>query len=172
MNEPVQSIAFEAAFLQLGFRLGYYSRADIERWTDRQIEQADQPSMDLIELAILRGKHDWDVVVLLSRISSEIGPRVRTELTIGMVGKLFRTGKTSLEQSVRILFSLLHDDDYKSPQEEKTEIYCLDDAYDLAVKGYESLGEVRTRLLAFTDPYVAIVADKELAIVRSAAPPN
>jgi hypothetical protein len=162
VNTPFRDSASEAALLQCGYRLGYYSRKDIERWAEQQIEHTDEPSLDMIELAILRGKHDWDVVSLLSRLSSEIGPRARAELAIGVIGRLYRGGKASLESSVRVLFSLLHTNDYTFSRQEEGEIYCLDDGHDLAVIGtYGSIEDVKTLLVEFTEPYVTAVGEME-----------
>lgn len=168
MAKLIRDIGSESALLQCGFRVGYFSRQDIERWADEQIERADQPSMDLIELATLRGKHDWDVVSLLSRVSSEIGPGTRTELTIGLIGRLYRADRASLESSVRALFTLVLDGDRQLSVQERGEIYYLDDAYDLAMSGaYGSVKEVKSHFLAFTEPYAAIVGDWESLMLRS-----
>jgi hypothetical protein len=167
MNENTENAAFGAALLHCGFRLGYFSRQDIEHWADRQIEEQGQPSLELIELAILRGKHDMDVLALLSQASAALGPRLWIELTIGMVGRLYRAGGASLESSVRGLFSLVLDNrDNALTNEEMGTIYWLDDAYDLAVRGtYGTVEDVEKEFLTFTEPYLTIVRDAESHMV-------
>lgn len=148
--------------MQCGFYVGYFSRNDIEHWADKQIENTEKPSLDLIDLAILRGKHDWDVISLLFRVSSDIAPQVRTELTIGMIGKLYREDKLSLKSSVRTLLSMMLEDDDECWRQYQGDIYCLDDGYDLAVDGtYGTIKDVETHLLTFTEPFVAILAESE-----------
>jgi hypothetical protein len=83
-------------------------------------------------------------------------------LAIGVIGRLYRGGKASLESSVRVLFSLLHANDYTFSRQEEGEIYYLDDAFDLAVIGtYGSIEDVKTLLVEFTEPYVTAVGEME-----------
>lgn len=115
-----------------------------------------------------------DVLALLSRASADLGPRLWIELTIGMVGKLYRAGKASLESCVRGLFSLVLDNrDNALTNEEMGTIYWLDDAYDLAVRGtYGTVEDVKKEFLAFTEPYLTIVRNAEGHMIGSRIAPE
>jgi hypothetical protein len=167
MNENPENIAFGAALLHCGFRLGYFSRQDIEHWADRQIEEQGQPSLELIELAILRGKHDMDVLALLSQASADLGPRLWIELTIGVIRQLYRDGRASLEWSIRELYLLARErQDDVLTKAEMGAIYRLDDGYDLAVSHtYGTVKEVENHFLTFTEPYLTTVRDAESRMV-------
>ena len=50
MTLSATTIARQAAMLCSGYRVGYFTDADIERWAERQINALDEPPLPLIEV--------------------------------------------------------------------------------------------------------------------------
>lgn len=165
MNGLIWDTTTEAALLQYGFGVGYFSRADIEHWAERQIELVDVAAIDIIELAILRHKNDYDIMALLARIGKDVPSQSRARFALGGIGRAYRAGMVSLDVAIRTLFAMLHDGTFTVAERETRGVCDLDYAYDLAVEQvWGTLEEVKTQFLAFTEPYVAAVVEGETKI--------
>ena len=120
-------MAAEADVLLCGYDVGYFDKADIERWVERQIESVDEPSSSLIDLAMIRNTHPVDVMNLLRTFGSpDAAASIDTRL--GFIGLLFQSQRVSLHLAIRGLWSLNCDPNITN--EQRSAIFFLDDGYD------------------------------------------
>lgn len=126
------SVASEVDVLRVGYRLGCFTKSQIARWADQQIAATDEPSLTLIELSM---NQQLEPRALLKCFDSLGHPEAEcTVLTeIGLVGLAFRTNKLTAEMAVRSLWSLV--DRPGITEAQRSTIYWLDDACDLALEG-------------------------------------
>lgn len=149
-------LATEADLLRVGFIVGYFEKADIICWADRQIEACDDPPTDLLDLSVIRETHPIDVVNLLRSLGSPVLP-TSIDTHIGFLGLLYAEGAISTEHVIRWFYALVHEPGIT--QEKQDRIYYLDDGYDLALTGYGSMDDIERELGDFVAPYAHQLAD-------------
>jgi hypothetical protein len=154
MPEDLKTAA-EAKILRCGFSIGYFDKSVIERWAERQIAAYDEPSIELIDLAILRNTHPIDVMNPLTKVGQDLPDSESAAAQFGFIGLQFESGDLPLFNTVRWLFSLK--DQPEISESERLMLYWLDDAYDLALTGIDSLENVDSQLREFIAPYVVQV---------------
>jgi hypothetical protein len=165
-NEPSE-IAVQASILCSGYRVGYFTDADIEAWAVQQLDGYDKPPMTIFDLAMLRGMHPIDVMKLLRSLASELPPSLAVETQIGVLGVLFDAKRITLEKAIRGLFALVHDDGMTKDQQSM--IYWLDDGYDLAVAGtYGSISQVESEFRSFVEPHAYRLKALEITMFGTA----
>jgi len=148
----------EADLLRCGYDLGYFDKADITRWADRQIEACDSPPTELLDLSMIRDTHPIDVMNLLRTFGSpDSSTTIQTQ--IGFIGLLLAEGKISTQRAIRGLFALVHQPGIT--HEQASQIYHLDDGYDLAVAGtYGTIGGIERDLRQFVFAYASRLAEQ------------
>jgi hypothetical protein len=152
-NNREPSIADDADILRCGYNMGYFDKPDIERWADSQIAAIDTPADDLLNLSMIRETHPVDVLNSLKSLSAHTPPEQSVATQIGFIGLCYCEGKITLEAAVRALFGVREEIGVSS--EQKSAIYWLDDAYDLALAGYYGTrDEVEVELRRFVSPYM------------------
>jgi hypothetical protein len=139
----------------LGFEMGLYSRADVSAWVDRVVAQVEAVDGPLLELVTLRGKHDTEIVRLLSVLA---GTKTSAELArtrLGILYELFTSDRIDLGRTTAQVFRVgLDGFTNEGEHEEYNACIGLDDAYELADAGtYGTLQTVREEVLAFLKPY-------------------
>ena len=102
-------VAIEGSALLYGYSKEYFSKADIERWAERKIEQIDEPYTALLDLAMLRQVDPLDVMSLLRSLSSKQQPRDVLEMNIGFIGLLYLAGEISAETAISWLSPMIYD---------------------------------------------------------------
>jgi hypothetical protein len=153
MDELDDRLRIEADVLRCGYNAGYFNKADVERWAECKIAALDDPPADLIELATIQRTHPLDVIKLLTSLSSSMPASNSIGTQIGFIGLAFGLGKLSLRGACRGLYALAHFDGITS--EQQSEIYSLDDGYDLALCGtYGTMEDIEAQLLEFVRPFV------------------
>ena len=146
----------EADLLRCGYDLGYFDKADITRWADRQIEACDSPPTELLDLSMIRDTHPIDVMNLLRTFGSpDSSTTIQTQ--IGFIGLLLAEGKISTQRAIRRLFALVHESGVT--KEQASQIYLLDDDFDHAGQ-YITMDEVNRNLRAFVLPYATQLAER------------
>jgi len=158
-------MANEAAVLRCGYRAGYFTKADISRWADRQIEAIEQPGSELLDLSMIRHTHPLDVMHLLHSVGA-VAPADTTEMELGFIGLLREERRVSPEFAVRGLLTLVHEPGPTADQ--WSEIYRLEDACDCAIAGtYGSMTEVEQDLDSFVSPYARKLAERYPQLIPS-----
>lgn len=122
--------AIEADVLRLGFGIGYFTKADIARWADRQIAAVDAPSEELIDLSMNQHTDSYDLLKLLDAVSQKDAER-KIAAEIGFIGLLVASNRMTTGRAIRSLFALVHSDGVTD--EQRFRIYHLDDEYDHAL---------------------------------------
>jgi hypothetical protein len=145
--------AAEAKILRCGFSIGYFDTSDIERWAERKIAASEEPSIELIELAILCNTHPIDVMKLLTTVGQGLPDSDSVSAQIGFLGMQFENGSLSTNDVVRGLFGLK--DEPEISDAERSTLYWLDYAWDLTLTGHESIENVDSKLREFVQPYVS-----------------
>jgi len=150
--------ATEADVLRCGYDVGFFDKSDIARWADQQIAAIDAPSMALIDLSMNRQLHPLDVMKLL-RNFGQSNPSAIIEAQLGFIGLLLSTNRMSVELAIRGLWSLIHEPGVTD--EQQSQIYYLDDGYDLAIAGtYGTMADIDRDLRRFVTPYSQVLATK------------
>lgn len=164
MTLSATTIARQAAMLCSGYRVGYFTDADIERWAERQIDALDEPPLPLIELATLRGMYPIDVMNLLKSIGGTFSQETLIEAEIGFWGLLYDANKVPLERAIRSLFTMTHEERLTGQQ--RSTVYGLDDGYDLAVAGtYGTVAQVESEFRSFVCRYAEKLKAQEVEIL-------
>ena len=143
--------SLEADVLRSGFKLGFFGKPDIERWADRQIAAVDEPSLELIDLSMNQRVDPHDLLKLLEAVG-QTDARQKVETEIGFLGLLLSSRRITVEKAIRSLWSLVYAPGITD--EQQSQIYYLDDGYDLALAGtYGTITEIEVELRAFVTPY-------------------
>ena len=152
MNSIPDTMSTEAELLRCGFSAGYFDKADIARWADLWILALDEPCSELFDLSLNRRFNPIDLMNLLrSLVKPEHISTVQT--TIGFLGLLYGSQKISAQHAIRQLFLLVYEPEMN--KDERSQIYYLDDGYDLAAEGsYGTMSEIEHDLSQFVSPYV------------------
>jgi hypothetical protein len=159
------AMANEAEVLRCGYRTGYFTKADIARWADRQIEAIEEPRSELLDLSMIRQTHPLDVMKLLQSVGAG-GPADTIEMELGFIGLLREERRVSPELAVRGMLTLAHEPGTTADQ--CSEIYRLDDACDCAIAGtYGSINEVEQELDSFVSPYARKLAERYPQLIPS-----
>src|SRR6267378_438395 len=82
-------IITEAAILWAGFQQNCYTRKDIEHWADTKIEALDEPQLEILELAMTRGKSDDDLLSLLASVGARAVPDIAARSAIVFAGRQY-----------------------------------------------------------------------------------
>jgi hypothetical protein len=151
MLENLEAAA-EAIVLRCGFNIGCFDKNQIEKWAESQIAATVKPSIELIDLAILRNTHPVDVMKLLAVLGEGIPAAKTLAIQVGFIGVQFENGALTLVSAIRALFSLQYEPGISL--HEKNMLYWFDDAYDWALTGHESMANVESELRKFIEPYV------------------
>ncbi len=139
--------AVEADVLRIGFGIGYFTKADIARWADRQIAAVDAPSEGLIDLSMNQHIDPYDLLKLLDAVSQRDAER-KVAAEIGFIGLLVASNRMTTGRAMRSLFAIAHSDGITD--EQRSRIYHLDDDYDCALAGtYGTMAEVEHGLREF-----------------------
>lgn len=147
----------EADVLRCGYNVGFFDKSDVEAWADRQIEASTYPCTELLDLSMTRQTHPLDVMNLL-RSFGPPDPATTIQTQIGFIGLLLAKNKISTELAIRGLWSLVHEPG--TTHEQQSQIYCLDDGYDLAVAGtYGTMDDIERELHDFVSPYAEQLSD-------------
>lgn len=156
MNTLINARAIEADVLLCGYEAGFFSKSDISQWADRQIAAIANPSAELLDLSMIRHTYPIDVMNLLRSLGSP-DLNVRIQNQIGFIGLLYGEKKLTLQRAIGGLLSLVHQPDLT--QEQRSQIYYLDDGYDLAVAGaYGTLAQIERDFCNFVSPYLQRLA--------------
>lgn len=148
----------EADILRCGYNVGYFGKADIAKWADQQIEAFDSLPTELLDLSMIRDTHPIDVMNLLRAIRSPDSSRT-IETQIGFIGLQLNKGKIPTQLAIRGLFALVHEPGIT--QEQQSQIYYLDDGYDLAIAGtYGTMDDIERELRNFVFPYSNRLAEQ------------
>jgi len=152
------AMSIEADVLLCGYDVGFFDKTDIERWADHQIAIIDEPSTELLDLSMIRNTHPLDVMNTLRKLGSA-DPLTSVQTRIGFIGLLFDKNRIDTRLAIRGLWSLILESGITDAQ--KSQIYYLDDGYDLAVAGtYGSLDDVERELRDFVTPYADRLAEE------------
>jgi hypothetical protein len=151
MSHLPDSAVAEADLLLCGYEVGYFDKSDIAQWADRQIAAIANPSAELLDLSMIRHTYPIDVMNLLRSLGSP-DLNVRIQNQIGFIGLLYGEKKLTLQRAIGGLLSLVHQPGLT--QEQRSQIYYLDDGYDLAVAGaYGTLAQIERDFSNFVSPY-------------------
>lgn len=154
----------EADVLRCGYDVGYFDKADIARWADRQIAATDDPCTELLDLSMIRQTHPLDVMKLLRSLGA--ADSAATETQIGFIGLLYEKHQITTQLAIRRLFALIDEADTTADQQ--SQIYYLDDGYDLAVAGtYGTMNAIERGVSAFVTPYAERLAEQYPQIIPS-----
>jgi hypothetical protein len=155
----------EAEVLRCGYNVGFFDKSDIVKWADRQIEVTDNPSAALLDLSMIRQTHPLDVMKLL-RCFGPTEPANSIEIQIGFIGLLLAKQRITTHLAIRGLWSLIHETGITD--EQQSQIYFLDDGYDLAIAGtYFTLEGIDRDLREFVTPYAERLATQYPHLVPS-----
>ncbi|MGY8769527.1 MAG: hypothetical protein ACKVH8_13995 [Pirellulales bacterium] len=145
----MNNISAEANFLRCGYEMGFFEKEDIERWADSQILAVDVPSDTLIELALIREKLPADVIALLLKLGPEKPSKL---IEMGFIGLLLQLNRIDGPNAISRLYSLA--DEQELGGDIVSEIYHLDDGYDLAVdSSIGTVEEILGELEEFIEPF-------------------
>jgi hypothetical protein len=134
----------------VGFEMGLYSREDLATWVDAEVARRDRLPDPLLELTVLRCKHDVDIAALLRGLAGDVPGTDRATLELGTLRELVEDGHVPVRQAayqaLRIANAIGWD------------VYCeaigLVDLFDLAEAGtYGSVEDAEREFLAFLDRY-------------------
>jgi hypothetical protein len=168
MSVTGNMMSAEAGVLRCGYEAGYFQKADITRWADRYIAELPEPCIELLDLSMIRETPPSDVVKLLQALES-LTPSAIIEARIGFVGLLRNERALSTRAAVRGLFPLAREPGTTADQ--KSEIYSLDDAYDLATaRIYGTMEEVEKLLASLVGPYSRRLAEQYPDLIPSLGP--
>lgn len=142
------------AHLQIGLRLGTERVPDVIAWADRRIASTEEPSIELLELAMMTKASPMDVDGKVGELAGSYDP-------FAVLPAVLADAHSQLSQDAafgrilaRGLSSLYVDSGYDVP-ERFLEIADFDDEYALAVRGtHGTEEEIYQRLLAFTGRFV------------------
>ena len=155
----------EADVLRCGYDVGFFGKTDIANWADRQIEAIENPSTALLDLSMIRHTHPLDVMNLL-RSLGPTDPAKTIETQIGFIGLLLAGQRITTELAIRGLWALIHEPGIT--EEQQSQIYFLDDGYDLAVAGtYGTINDIECELREFVTPYSERLANQYPHLVPS-----
>ena len=141
----------EADVLRCGYDVGFFDKSDIERWADCQITAIDNPPTELLDLSMVRQTHPIDVMNLLRTLGA-VDPATTIQIQIGFLGLLREKHKINTQLAIRGLWALVHESGIT--QEEESQIYYLDDGFDLAITGtYGTIHDIERDLNDFVSPY-------------------
>jgi hypothetical protein len=144
-------MSVEADVLWCGYDVGYFDKSDIARWADRQIAAVENPCTELLDLSMIRHTHPLDVMKLLRSLASA-DARATIQTRIGFIGLLYDKRRLTSQLAIRALFALAHEPGVTA--DEKSQIYYLDDGYDLAIAGtYGTMNDIQRQLKDFASPY-------------------
>lgn len=147
----------EADVLRCGYDVGYFNKADVERWADRQIAVTEVPCAGLLDLSMIRHTHPIDVMKLLLSLGAA-DPAAIIETQIGFIGLLFRKQQITTRLAIHGLFALAHEPGTTADQ--KSHIDYLEDGYDLAVaETYGTMNDIERELNDFVSPYAERLAE-------------
>ncbi len=165
MNVIPNSMSAEADVLRCGYHVGYFDKSDIARWADRQIATIEDPCTELLDLSMIRQTHPLDVTKLLRSLgAADLAATIETQ--IGFIGLLYEERKITTQLAIRGLFALVHEPDTTADQQ--SQIYYLDDGYDLAVAGtYGTMNEIERELKDFVSPYATRLAEQYPQFISS-----
>jgi hypothetical protein len=76
----------------LGFEMGLYSRADVSDWVDCAVARVEVVDGPLLELVTLRGKHDTEIVRLLSVLAGKKTNAELARIRLGILYQIFTSG--------------------------------------------------------------------------------
>ena len=141
----------EADALRCGYDIGYFDKSDIANWADRQIEATEAPSIALLDLSVILHTHPLDVIKLLARLGA-VDPATTIETRIGFIGLLGSEKHITTQLAIWGLWSLIYEPGLTD--EQQSQIYFLDDGYDLAVAGTcGTMDDIERELDEFVTPY-------------------
>ena len=151
LHISTKAAAIEADVLRIGFDIGFFNKADIARRADRQIAAINEPSLQMIELSMNQDVDPHDISKYLSSIS-QTDEQWKVAAHIGFIGLLYASQRLTTEKAVRSLWSLVYAPGITD--EQRSDIYYLDDAYDLADAGhYGTMAELERDLREFVSSH-------------------
>ena len=160
--------AAEADVLRCGYDLGFFDKTDIAAWADRRIESTENPSTELLDLSMIRQTHPLDVMNLLRSLGAA-DPATNIQTQIGFIGLLLANRSITTQRAIRGLWPLVHEPG--TTQEQQSQIYYLDDGYDLAVAGtYGTMADIERELREFVMPYAEQLAEQYPHLIPSSKP--
>jgi hypothetical protein len=163
MNVMSHSLSTEADVLRWGYAVGYFDNADIELWADRQIAATEKPCLELLDLSMIRHTHPLDVMKLLRSLGTS-DPATTVETQIGFLGLLYGRQEITAYRAICELYALVHEAGITADQE--SEIYYLDDAFDLAAAGtFGTINDFERKLTGFLSPYAEQLAERHSQLI-------
>jgi hypothetical protein len=161
----METLKSEARALRGGYKVGFFSTNQIERWAERWIAALDTPPIELIELATIRNTYPIDVLNLLRALGGEFATADYVAVRLGTMGELYLLNKISLRAALGGIYGL-HSEPGISEQQLGM-VYYLDDGYDLAVQGYHgSIEAIANEFREFVSPYVAALPEAVRTMIR------
>ena len=156
----------EAAVLRCGYNVGFFDKTDLVTWADHQIEASANPSAKLLDLSMIRQTHPLDVMNLL-RSLGPTDPATSIQTQIGFIGLLLAKQRITSQLAIRGLWALVHDPG--TTEEQQSQIYFLDDGYDLAVAGTcGTMDDIEQGLRDFVTPHAEQLAEQYPHLIPSA----
>lgn len=155
-TEPID----EAVVLLCGFDVGYFDYDDIVKWADHQIVTTEKPADELLDLSMIqiRKTHPTDVQNLLCNLSPTESS-MRIEIKLGLIGLLLAKQRITTREVMSRFWSLK--DEPGITDEQESQIYFLDDGYDLARAGtYGTIENVEQELHDFVMPYAQQIRER------------
>lgn len=158
MSRIPNAISVDANVLRCGHNVGFFDNSDIERWADRQIEASENPCSELLDLSMIGQTHPLDVMRLLQSFGN--ASQVSTiDTQIGFIGLLRARKMITTQKAIRGLYALVHE--RGTTQEQRSQIYYLDDGHDLAIQRlHGTMDDVERELDVFVLPYATRLADE------------
>ena len=140
-----------AAFIAIGFEMRLYSRTDVGAWVDAEVERLDVLPNALLELTLLRDKHDVDIAKLLRALARE--PMTADEwarIGMGVLHDLVSAGRVTIPRAVYWASTIASDlswDEYGEATE-------LEERYDHAkFRSYGTVAEAERAFREFLHRY-------------------
>lgn len=141
-------------YFSIGLRLGICESKEVQAWVNEEIEKAENPPEQLIELAYIK---ESDVYGLYSALDNMPDTSETYDVVRKLLGNIKPEKLNSIEFCRRLaecLYSLWVENDYTSP-EDLNAIGFFDDEYALAAQGtYGTLEEWHNDLKSFVSSFV------------------
>jgi hypothetical protein len=131
---------------------GLIDKKEIIKWADQIITQDIEPDYFIIELSLCGQKTTNDIISLLSEYIGEEKPKTSGRVILGFLYRKYLAKQTTLKSVVSTIYWITWKTEL--PDEEKSFMYGLDDAYDCATEGiYGTIQAVENETLRFLEIY-------------------
>ena len=150
----------DADVLRCGYAIGYFNEGDIVIWADHLILATSNPSAELLALSMIVLNKTCSIDVMNLRQSlSQIDSANSMQTQIGLLGGRLAKSSITFRGAFNALWALR--DEEGITDEQRSQIYYLDDSYDHAIAGtWGVVKDVDRELEEFVTPYAERLAEQ------------